>query len=166
MEDLEKVPALREDIELMPGAPDNDGFPTWMIYDPVRHQYFTIGWSEFEMLSRWHLVDAEKIIASVNKDTTLQVDQALLQRLAIFLQNNQLVQASGQAFTDHLMQLVDKVHKSRYKKSLTGYLFMRFRLINPDAFLTKTHWFFALNRVYPIGDNPNVATLGYLLHVF
>ena len=47
------LPAIREDLKLMPGPRHRDGSPSWRILDPIRNQFFEIGWLEFELLARW-----------------------------------------------------------------------------------------------------------------
>ena len=37
-----KLGAIREELQLLKGAPTIVGKPTWMIFDPVQHRYFEI----------------------------------------------------------------------------------------------------------------------------
>ena len=37
------LPALREDLQLHPGAPHADGSPAWVIQDPVSNAFYRIG---------------------------------------------------------------------------------------------------------------------------
>jgi putative peptide zinc metalloprotease protein len=39
-----QLPPLREDLKLLPGSPHRDGSPSWRIHDPLRNQFFEIGW--------------------------------------------------------------------------------------------------------------------------
>ena len=65
------LPALRQDLQLLPGPANSDGVPSWTIHDPARHRFVRIGWAEFEFLSRWDLADAAAIARSVNAQTTI-----------------------------------------------------------------------------------------------
>ena len=45
------LPALREELTILPASADHFGRPRWMIYDPVRHCYFSIGEQMFRALN-------------------------------------------------------------------------------------------------------------------
>ncbi|MDD2220244.1 MAG: hypothetical protein PHS63_09245, partial [Desulfoplanes sp.] len=47
------LPRLRQDLTISQGGPDEDGGPTWLMYDPLKHSYFRIGQIAFTMLSSW-----------------------------------------------------------------------------------------------------------------
>ena len=84
------LPPLREELALLPGPHLADGQPSWTLHDPVRNQFFQIDWPSFEILSRWFMGDAESIAAAVCMETTLQVETADVERLALFNQEHQL----------------------------------------------------------------------------
>ncbi|MFA7166657.1 MAG: hypothetical protein WC124_12565 [Desulfoplanes sp.] len=44
------LPRLRQDLTISQGGPDEDGGPTWLMYDPLKHSYFRIGQIAFTML--------------------------------------------------------------------------------------------------------------------
>ena len=62
------LPPLREDLQLIRGAVDSDGTPTWRIFDPVQNRYFQIRWGTFQLLSNWHRL-------SVSSNSVLSADQ-------------------------------------------------------------------------------------------
>ncbi len=132
------LPSLREDLILKPSENDADGFPTWHIYDPIKHQYFRVGWAEFEMLSRWSLNDPEKIIESINNETTLHVEQNLFERLLAFLVQNTLVTSTDPNYVNQLLEQHKKSKKVVSPNLLKQYLFFKVKLIRPDRFLDKT----------------------------
>ena len=37
-----RLPALRQDLKLLPGAHDEDGAPRWLLHDRARNSYFTL----------------------------------------------------------------------------------------------------------------------------
>ena len=47
------LPALRQDLRILPGAPLASGAPGWVAFDPVRHRYFQIGRTVLELLGEW-----------------------------------------------------------------------------------------------------------------
>jgi putative peptide zinc metalloprotease protein len=48
-------PALREELDLLPGPVLPDGQPSWTLHDPVRNLFFQLDWASFEVFKRWHL---------------------------------------------------------------------------------------------------------------
>lgn len=125
---------LRADLQLLEGAPDADGFPHWLIYDPARHKYFLIGWMEFEILSRWQTNDVIKIIEDTNKKTTLNINEQHIQQVVDFLYENELTESPND-----ISQLLSKNKKVSFTNNLLhSYLFLMIPLLKPDKFLSKT----------------------------
>ncbi|MEN8205459.1 MAG: site-2 protease family protein [Pseudomonadota bacterium] len=140
------LPAVREDIHLLSGPITHDGAPSWTLHDPVRNLFFRIGLMEFEILSRWHTGNIDRIIASINDETTLQIGNAEVMSLAQFLIQNNLVVLSGTSGLNVLLQQHAAKNKNHAGLLLQKYLFLRFPLAHPDRFLTATfpsvHFFF------------------------
>lgn len=126
---------IRQELELHPGPLDPLRCPTWTVYDPVGGQYYRFGWLEFELLSRWHLSETEKIIHSVKQETTLEpVEEDVLQ-LDAFLRNKFLsVPIPGDS--DKYERLA-ATQKLGFKKLLDSYLFLKLPLCKPDNFLME-----------------------------
>lgn len=139
---------LRKGITIHFSGYDHDGIPHWMLYDAGRNKFFAIGWPEYEMLSRWHIGDGEKIIEAVNKETTLHLEMQDFENVKDFLYNHYLI--------EHRWRNV--YQKAREHKLIKGenifywfikyYLFFRIPLLHPDKFLEKTQGFgrFLFNR--------------------
>jgi len=123
---------LREDLVLNKAAATKDGLPTWSIYDPVCHQYYKIGWAEFEILCRWGEADIDHIVELVNQQTTLSINDEAVTRLALFLNTNNLCQINGEAAIKELLSRKHKIQHLPFLKKVTKLLFFRFRLIRPD----------------------------------
>jgi putative peptide zinc metalloprotease protein len=51
------LPALREDLDLLPGPTLADGQPSWTLHDPARNLFFRIDWPTFEVMQRWAMDD-------------------------------------------------------------------------------------------------------------
>ena len=66
--------AIRDDLDLHPSSATGDGYPTWVIHDPVRNKFFQIEWRGFEVLRRWEYGTAELIAKAVNRETTLNIN--------------------------------------------------------------------------------------------
>lgn len=131
----ERLPALRDDLQLHPAAPHADGSPAWTIQDPISNNFYRIGWLEFELLTRWSLGEPGAILAATNRETLLKPSEAELAALYEFLLQSQLLAVHD---SKHLRQLVARHRQgklSRAKWLLHHYLFFRLPLIHPAATL-------------------------------
>jgi len=126
-----RLPSLREDLELSPASRQPDGSPAWNIYDPVRHQFFRIGWPEFEILSRWHLADAEAIARRVSRETTLTLPPARVIAVQNFLSANQLLAQPA-------VRGRNGAGGGVLRLLMSNWLYRRFPLLEPDGFLGAT----------------------------
>ncbi len=132
------LPKLREDLQLLKGPAAFDGSPSWNIYDPVSNKYFRIGWSVFQLISRWDIGNARELLDRVSNETTAKVDEGDLEKLITFLHANNLTRdpASGSS-SDYVEQY--KATKSKwYVWLVKNYLFVRIPIFRPRLFLKKT----------------------------
>jgi putative peptide zinc metalloprotease protein len=134
---MSRLPPLRQELTLTPGAATPDGAPTWMLHDPAANRFFQIGWPAFELLSRWPLDDARAIVESVNRETTLSVTPDDLEALVRMLRQQNLLIATQAQDTARLQQHADAQHTSRTMWLLKHYLMIRVPLWHPMAFLRR-----------------------------
>lgn len=148
----ERLPALRQDLQLLPAPPHEDGAPAWRIHDPVRNRFFELGWLEFELLCRWTPgASVEELCAHTAAETPLHPSPDDAQALVAFLRQHQLVNAAD-ADREALRQRVAAARPPWWKQLLHHYLFFRIPLLHPDRFLSRT-----VARVQPL------FSLGFLL---
>ncbi len=131
------LPPLREELKLLPAAPNNDGSLAWMVQDPINNSFFRIGWLDFEMLLRWAYGSPEKIVNSVNNETTLDIEITDVDDLKRFLEQNSLLQASSQEAVDQLRQRAKELNKGFLNWILHHYLFFRIPLFRPQVWLAS-----------------------------
>jgi putative peptide zinc metalloprotease protein len=151
------LPALREDLRLLPAAANRDGSPAWMIQDPVGNRFFRVGWLEFALLSRWHLGTPQALLAAVRSETPLSVSEDELLHLLVFLAQQQLLRASDAAGSDRLVALRKARSATGWKWLLHNYLFIRIPLWRPGRFLRAT-----MPWVAPLFSRTFVALVGLL----
>jgi len=130
------LPALREDLSIVPGPRLRDGQPSWTLHDPARNLFFQIDWPSFEMLGRWALRQPEEIIAQINRDTTLALDLEAFDELLAFLRNQQLLQPAAGAAPAMAAQMA-RQSGSWMQWLLHNYLFLRIPLVRPDRMLRR-----------------------------
>lgn len=120
-------PALRDELKIHPAGRNRDGSPAWHVADPVRNQFFRIGWLEFEILQHWALGDPVRIAEAVAASTTLAPDADDVVDFARFLQQQQLTRSA-----------LPKRRASALHWLLQNYLFIRVPLVRPERFLRRT----------------------------
>lgn len=135
-ERIETFPPLREDLILNPGPLAKNGTPTWTIHDPASNHFFRIGWSTFEILSRWQLGTARAIAAAVTTQTTLNISATDVEALYRHLAHCMLFQVTGRTGLAFLTQKARGARTNMGKRLLENYLFFRIPLIHPDRLLT------------------------------
>ncbi len=132
------LPLLRDDLQLVPGMPTAEGEPTWTLIDPIRNQYFQIGWRAFQLLSRWKVGSADQLMAMVSAHTIYQVTRQDLDGFIRFLYTNHLTQEPSTG-TSQTFAAQSKARNGHWLSWLVHhYLFFRIPLGRPDRFLKAT----------------------------
>ena len=136
-------PSLREDLTLYPGPTASNGYPTWTIHDPARNQYFSIDWLTFEVISRMRLGSVETISNAVSSETTLEVDENMIESIIAFLDENELIQRHDAIENELIQQRREVREKTWFESLLHGYLFFRVPLLKPDRWLDRALPYFS-----------------------
>ena len=133
------LPAIREDLRLYTGPRHRDGSPSWRILDPVRNQFFEIGWLEFELLARWsENQDAASLIEHVGRETPIQPTEEEVKTFVQFLSSSELLVPREREVRGLLRERWSKSRKTWYSQVFHHYLFFRVPLVRPDKFLEAT----------------------------
>ena len=131
------LPTFRGDLKVYAGPNDEDGSPTYNVFDPAKGQYYKFSWKE-------------SLVLKTMKPgmTAAQLAETLTQRYPVVITTEEVNQFFGQAAAlgllqmpqggDHLYQNKLKTKQSLWSWFLMHYLFIRFPLINPDRFLGRT----------------------------
>ncbi|MBL1147107.1 MAG: biotin/lipoyl-binding protein [Pseudomonadota bacterium] len=133
------LPLLREDLKIDKTASGADGAPHWVIYDPLAHRFYKIGWTAFECLRR--LADCRRpddLVRAVNAETTLTIDTETVEDLSVFLVRNQLVQGNTAQSSAQHERRTKRAEKPFWKRALHGYLFVTLPLFKPQNFLERS----------------------------
>ncbi|MCR6633054.1 MAG: HlyD family efflux transporter periplasmic adaptor subunit [Magnetospirillum sp.] len=130
--------SLRDELSLHPGPAGGDGWPSWILRDPVRNRFFRIDWPGFEILARWSLGDPLRIAKAVNAETTLTVEPEDVAAMAEMLSRGHLLRAGDARATAMLVQAAQAERPSAFQWLLHHYLFFRVPLVRPDRFLGAT----------------------------
>ncbi len=136
------LPVLRHDLQLLEGPVALDGSPSWIILDPLRNKYFYIGWTAFQLLSRWSVGKASILIEKIKQETTLDVHDDDIQSLLSFLFANSLTLNSANGTSDDYLEQYLASKPGFLKWLIHNYLFMKIPLVKPTDFLRKTLVYF------------------------
>lgn len=135
----ETLPRLRQDLQLNPGPADEDGSPTWTLYDPAANKYYKIGWLEFECIARLdECVTIPELVRRVSEETTLRPDEDIIRGLVLFLMMNNLILASDPVVSAYITEQKEKRVAPLWKKAVHGYLYFTIPLFKPQRFLDAT----------------------------
>lgn len=149
------LPPLREDLQLLTGAPAADGSPTWVLVDPVRGKYFQIGWAAYQMLSRWNGRSAEAILSAIHAETTCRVTPKDIEDLLRFLYGNHLMREPPQGGYRAYVAQAEAAKSQWVMWLIHHYLFFQLPLVRSDRFLRATlpyvEWLFARLTAWIVG---------------
>ena len=130
-------PTLREELDLLTGPTQPNAHPSWIIHDPVRHQFHRIDWQGFEILSRWNLKNEAAIVASVNRDTPLNITEEDVKQVLKFVEDQELINQPGPEASTKMAERLQARKSSWWKWLIHHYLFFRVPLVRPDAWLER-----------------------------
>ncbi len=129
-------PPLREELDLLEGAPLPDGQPSWMVHDPVRNQFLRIDWPTYEVLCRWEIGDPEAIAQSMARETTLTLSADEVKAVVQLMATHQMLRPAPATAAE-----MARRHQQQQGGALTWllhhYLFFRVPLLRPDAWLQR-----------------------------
>ncbi len=133
--EVKVLPPLRQDLALYPADTDPDGSPTWSLHDPAANRFYRIGWAAFEILSRWSLGEAGRVVQAVNAETTLELTQEEVLALAEMLTRSHLCESASAADSQRLLAAHQAGRRHWAKWLLEHYLFFRVPLWRPMRLL-------------------------------
>jgi putative peptide zinc metalloprotease protein len=149
------LPPLREDLQLIGGAPAADGSPTWVLVDPVRGKYFQIGWPVYQMLSRWNGRSAEAVLSQIHAETTCRATPKDLEDLLRFLYGNHLMRDPPQGGYRAYVAQAETAKPQWVMWLVHHYLFVQVPLVRPNRFLRATlplvQWIFTTPTAWIVG---------------
>ncbi|MEM7027040.1 MAG: site-2 protease family protein [Pseudomonadota bacterium] len=132
------LPELRSDLQLIEGPVALDGSPSWLIFDPLRNKYFSIGWAAFQLLSRWSIGQANSLLNKLKTDTSLDVNHNDVKSMIDFLLRNSLTRDSASGSSEDYLEQYNAGKSSVLNWLIHHYLFFKIPLVKPTSFLRKT----------------------------
>ena len=133
------LPPLRDDLSLSEGPTAIDGTPTWNIFDPVRNRYFRIGWTPFQLISRWASGSMQPLVERVNAETTCRATDDDVADVVKFLYANGLTRDPPKGDSRAYLEQHAAARMHWTKWLAHHYLFFKIPLVRPTRFLQRTY---------------------------
>ena len=137
------LPALRQDLRLLAGAGVGDGTNDWLIYDPVRHRYFQIDESAFQLISLWREVELDEFIDLAKVRLQRDVSEGEVERLVQFVFSNNLGDQAPNGDALAYARQISGSKKPWWSQAIHSYLFFKIPIVRPHRFLEATLEFVA-----------------------
>jgi putative peptide zinc metalloprotease protein len=131
------LPELRQELRLFAGPRDGQGLD-WLIYDPIRHRYFQLSRSAFELLECWRAEPAAAFAERAAHDLARDVPMEHVNELARFLIANNLVLEPPSGDPRSLAAQEARARHSPIARLAHNYLFFKVPLVRPARFLAAT----------------------------
>lgn len=131
-----ELKAIREELQLLKGAPTISGKPTWMIFDPVQHRYFEIDFEIFEILTLWNRFEnSDQLVAAARKEQARELTLARIYDVTRFIDQNNLalepIDGGWRTFANRR----ERKKVSAFAWLIHNYLFIKVPLVRPSRFL-------------------------------
>jgi len=137
------LPALRDDLEIVPTAAQPNGAPAWVIFDPVAGRYFEIGRELLDMLMLWRVGTVDGLVKTVRSEYGRALTKEDVEAAIHFLISNALVRDIPGNDFKMMAAKEAAAKKSVWSNAMHSYLFFRIPLVRPDRFLRATYPFIA-----------------------
>ena len=143
------IPVLRQDLRLLPGSRDEAGESGWLLYDPLRHQYFALTRSALLLLRLLPKITSLDDLKTQLASDQAQVDDHDIEQFLGFLNDNFLSVGSDAAHVTRIAQAHKKRQSHWFMWLVHNYLFIKIPLIRPDNMLDKL-----LRMTRPLASRP------------
>lgn len=133
-----RLPALREDLQIVRGGTSLSGEPVWIVLDPIRNRFFRITFEMFQLLSLWNVARSMRgLVQAVEAKFGRQPDQEEVQAAMRMLEASFFVSEPMVGSWRALHAGATKRH-SLFMRLIHNYLFFRIPLVRPDRFIRRT----------------------------
>ncbi|KGK43282.1 peptidase M50 [Nitrincola sp. A-D6] len=132
-----RLPTLRQNLKLLPGAHDEDGAPRWLLHDVARNRYFSLVKPALELIRYWQPGTTPTEMSAWLNQKGFEYKPEEIRAFADFLIANHLVLARTEQASDYFHRQKLENKKSVWSWLLHNYLFIRIPLLRPDPLLAR-----------------------------
>lgn len=128
---------FRKDLSTFPGPSESDGTPTYVLFDPVKGQYYKISLVQMIIMRLFKPnMSFDQLLIAVNEQSTFKISSEELKE--VFTQAARLNLLEIPVSSEMVAEIKQKTKRSWLWFLLMNYLYIRIPLTNPDSFLTRT----------------------------
>jgi len=134
-----KLPELRQELRIEPGAVGPDGAPTWLVIDAVQHRYVQIDGRAFHLLSRWCAgATYAELAARVAADFGESLSPEEIEQFVCFVSDNNLTIEPASGGWQHYASVADRGKHNWLMWMIHNYLYIKLPIFRPEPFLKRT----------------------------
>lgn len=137
----ERLPLLRDELQIQSVGVNRDGMPTWVIYDPVRHSYFKISKRFVALMEGWKAGTINKLRSHLEKAEGFAPTVSEIRSLSDFLIQNELARIPAKGAGAALLLRRDSRSAFSAKRTVQSATFFRVPLFHPAALLNTASLF-------------------------
>lgn len=145
--DSPTLPALRQDLRLLPGEPFPDGAPSWLLFDPVRNSYHRLDRAAYDCIASWQAVPIDRYLKRLNQNLDTPKSEDDLKAMVKFLYTQKLVISPPGGDTESFAAQEFAATPPLTHTLVHKYLFFKIPLVRPDRFLRLSYpavsWLFS-----------------------
>lgn len=131
------LPALRQDLRLLSGAPDENGAPRWLLFDAMRNTYYTISREGLRLIRHWKQgIPLDDFVRQLTDRGYSYSIEEVVAFVRFAIHNNMVISrnAEGSRF---LYRQYSAGVVGFWRWLLHHYLFIRLPLLRPDPWLDR-----------------------------
>ena len=129
------LPALREELSLLPGSNADDGSPRWLLFDPVRNVFHSLTQNAVTLLGAWKAEPADEALERLQAaHPELALSEDDLKDMTQFLFAQKLTQIPPSNDPEALARQEAHMRKPFHEQLIHKYLFFRIPLFAPQKF--------------------------------
>ncbi|MET4000746.1 HlyD family efflux transporter periplasmic adaptor subunit [Marinobacterium sp. MBR-109] len=132
-----RLPALRQDLKLLPGSHDEDGAPRWLLHDRARNRYFTLSMDALALIRHWQPGRTLDEMVNYLTQHGLSHESDEIRAFIDFLIANHLVMARSEGASGYFAQRQREGRQGFLRWLMHNYLFIRIPLLRPDRWLAR-----------------------------
>ena len=129
------IPLLRQDLRLLPGGKDEAGENAWLLYDPLRHQYFALSRTALLLLRHLPKIGSLDELKALLSKNDAQIEDYEIEQFLSFIRDNFLSVGSDLAHVQKISAEQEARRTNWFMWLVHNYLFIKIPLIRPDRFL-------------------------------
>ncbi len=159
---MRELPLIRHDIVIESSQMTNETGSYFLVFDPLKNQYYRIDDMTMMVLRYWSLGQVEAILKAIKEKENLNLTKAHIDEVLKFLFHNELIVAETDEYIDMLINKQQRKKSKSVSQLLMSILMIKIPLLRADRFLQQSQklckvffkpqywWFFLLLSLFAV----------------